>query len=266
MSRRASLVAVIMCLSGTALCANGAVFTLADGNATAVVDAAGAGMCDWTVDGVDQLGRQWFWLRLADIGPESNVSTLPYIGGLTDTNFDGFAETLYLCYTSPQVMIELTFILRGGAAGSGTSDIIESIAISNISSSPLTTHFFQYVDLNLNNSVINKSLVITGGNTATQAMDSCRVAETVVTPRPSHYQAGTAPLTQAALEDALPTTLSDTTGPTGPDDLAWAFQWDALIAAGGKLIISKDKQVIPEPCTMILLTVGAVATLLRKRR
>ncbi|MCE5278984.1 MAG: PEP-CTERM sorting domain-containing protein [Planctomycetaceae bacterium] len=266
MRRWASLVAAIVCLGGTALCADGAVFTLADGNATAVVDPAGAGMYDWTVDGVDQLGKQWFWMRIGSTGAESNIGTLPYVGGLSDTNFDGSAETLYLRYTSSRAKVELTLILRGGADGSGTSDIIESIAITNISASPLDLHFFQYVDLNLNDSTTDDSLVITGGNTATQTSRFSRVGETVVTPAPSHFQAATASLMLAALDDADPTTLSDAPGPVGPDDLAWAFQWDALIAVGGKLIISKDKQVIPEPCTMILLTAGAVATLLRKRR
>ena len=58
----------------------------------------------------------------------------------------------------------------GGAPGSGTGDILESIAITNTGASPLSLHFFQYVDLDLYASLINSSVRITGGNTATQEL------------------------------------------------------------------------------------------------
>ncbi len=260
---------MLLCLGCAAISSKAAVFTMADANSTATVDATGgAGMYDWKINGVDNLGLQWFWYRIGNSGPESKVSALPLTySKLTDTNFDGDADTLFLRYgSSPSPLkIELTFVLTGGAAGDGSSDIGETIAITNTSGAAMTLHFFECVDIHLNGSIISDSATIANGNTAIQTRGPVWVSETVVTPRPNHYEVNTATALLDRLNDALATTLSDSAGPVGPGDLAWAFQWDFTLAKGASVLINKDKQVVPEPCTLSLLALGGLA-LIRRRK
>lgn len=258
---------VLMFVAGWVPGAGAAVFTIADDNSVAVVDSAGGiGMRDWRIDGVDHLQQQWFWYRVGQTGPESPIDALPLErAGVSDTDFDGTPETLYLRYGTPQLRVEVTFLLTGGAAGSGISDIAESIALTNLGTAPLDIHFYQYCNLHLNGSPENDAVQILTGNRAVQAFGARTASETVHTPAASHCQVSLAPATLASLQDGLPTTLSDASGPLGPGDLSWAFQWDTTIAPGKNYLISKDKQIVPEPATVSLLALGAAAIRRRKR-
>lgn len=255
-------VVVLVMLSAPA---GAGIYAMTDANSTAVVDSSGSGMYDWTVDNVQHLNRQWFWYRVGATGPESNLGALPLsAGGVSDTNFDGNNETLYLRYLATQFKAELTFLLTGGSAGSGASGIAEAIRITNTSGAPLDFHFFQYVNLHLGGSAINDSVAILNGNTARQTYGNMTVSETVETPMASHHEVGFYPGTVNSLSDGSPTTLSDVSGAIGPGDLTWAFEWDVTIASGGSYIIGKDKHVVPEPASICLLAAASLVTLKRR--
>lgn len=245
---------------------------LTDANSTASFNLGGEpgqlGMYSWTVDGVNHMYQQWFWYRVGPSGGEESIDALTLEGGplTSDTNGDGAMDTLYTRYVGAGFRIDLWYILVGGAPGSGASDIGEIIRITNTSKTDaLDFHFFQYADFDLNGDGTNDTVEITGGNTAHQSSPTAYVAETVVTPRPSHYEAGIFPDTLDSLMDAVPTTFSDDGGPkTG--DATWAFEWDKVIDPERTLLISKDKNMTPEPATMALVGVGFVVALARKRR
>jgi len=78
-----------------------------------------------------------------------------------------------------------------------------------------------------------------------------------VTGRPSHYEVGKASDLYGALTDGNPTTWTDVGGPVTNGDLAWSFQWDFTLAPGESYIISKDKDIVPEPATLALLALAA---------
>ena len=247
------------------------VSVLTDGGSTAQFDLlSDQGLNAWTVDGVNQITRQWFWLRIGSEGGQSAINPPRTIfAGTSDTNFDGNLDTLIVRHTATQVKVEATFTLTG-ATGEPKSDLAETIKITNLTRSPLDLHFFQFVDLALGGTVDDAAVGVSGGNTAMQADFGYYASETVVTPRPSHYQVGLGPDLYALLTGGAPLTLNDTAGPVGPGDLAWAFQWDTVLGAAGtptaSLIISKDKQIVPEPATMALLIAGGVGAAIRRRR
>ena len=114
-------------------------------------------------------------------------------------------------------------------------------------------HFFQYADFDITGDGPGNQSVFTNPNTVRQSNGGSFLTETVVTPVPNHREVAFFPTTLNSLNDAAPTTLSDTPLGTlvGPGDVTWAYEWDFVLAAGDTFLISKDKnlgvQPVPEP-------------------
>ncbi len=264
-----SLAAGAVALAGTA--ASGQL-VLQDLNSLADFDIhSQVGQHTWAVDGIDHMYQQWFWFRADGDQFERSIDTLPLLGSFTsDTNpfVDPRPDTFDALWrdNANRFDVELNVTLRGSTANSNRSDIAEQIRITNNTGTFLPFHFFQYVDLDLNNTIPDASVQITGGNTANQVDGIFGVSETVVTPLPSHSEVNFYPATLASLNDGAPTTLSDFNGPLGPGDLTWAFQWDFLLAPGQSVLISKDKSIVPAPGSAALLALGGLAMARRRRR
>jgi hypothetical protein len=240
------------------------IITLTDQNSIAQVNAATqAGMFNWLVDGQDQLAQQWFWYRVGPTSAESAINTIsaPVV---TTPN----ARSLTLLYANSTLSVQVDYLLTGGAAGSGQSDISESIRITNSTQSPLDFHFFQYSDFDLSGS--DSVQLKLGPNQyflADQTGGSGTLAETVNTPAANHGEAGLFPATLNKLNDGIPTTLNDVTS-AGPGDATWALEWDVTIAANSSFLISKDKRlaVVPEPSTWALISLGLITCALCRSR
>jgi hypothetical protein len=263
--KTAFIVAVGMfaCLAVT-LAAGGTTVTLTDMNTVVKVDVgpdSPAGMSSWTVDGQNHLNRQWFWYRVGDAGPERPLETLG-----TPTILCQIDRVLMVSYAGQQLTTEVAYMLTGGTPGSRLSDIAEQIRFVNTGSTSLQMHFWQYSDFDFEGTPEGDTIRI-NGNTVNQAGESLIVSETVVTPRPSHFEAALFGDTLARLTDGLPTTLNDVAGPlTG--NVTWAYEWDFTLPARGTYIISKDKLIdpVPEPATLVTVSLGLAAVVARLRR
>jgi hypothetical protein len=255
---------LILVVAGTA----GAVsLTLVDVNSTAAYDTS-TGMTSWVVDNVSQLWEQQFYYSIGT-GAVANIASLPLINvKTTDANFMPGDDTLAARYLGSELGVRLNFTLQGGTLGH--SDLSEQILLTNVSGAPMSLHFFEYVDLDLNGTTGNDTVSIANGRVADQVDPLAIASETVVTGIPSRYQAGYyADVKNAVLAGNLSNNAGAYTG-----DAAWAFQWDVTLASGGQLQISKDKNLapvaVPEPLTVTMLGliagVGGVAGYIRKRR
>jgi len=249
-----------------------AAIILTDGNSTATIDLASpAGLQSWLVDTTQTTKQRWYWYRVGPSGGEHSIDGLALLASNTSITGGGTtADTLYAKYSGTGFTIDITWMLRGGTAGSQTSDIAEIIRVSNTSGSALDYHLYEFTDLDLNGIGAN-TVSISGGNTATQTGGPW-TAQTVYTGAPTHHQAGLAtdstPIL-TSLSDGSPTVLSDANGPvTG--NAQWAMQWDRTIASGGSLLVSTDTNIVqelPEPATLLLTAGGlAVSAMLRRRR
>jgi hypothetical protein len=265
--------AIVGLIVGPVSYSSAAIITLVDENSSATFDTSSpSNAFSWVVDGVEQLFQQAFWYRVGNTGPESSVHSLPIsVEGTSDTNFDGDVDTLFVRYVGSGFRIEVRYMLDGGLPGSRASDLAEQITISNLSTSTLDFHFFQYVDFDLNGTSFNDEAVFLNANTVRQSEGALSVSETVVLPSPSRREIDFYANTLNSLTDGGPTTLSDTPAigtVFGPGDVTWAFQWDFTILPGRSVQISKDKQItgIPEPSAVVLLGLAASLGLLPLRK
>ncbi len=269
-TKYARLGLVCVCLQFLALSPASGDVLLEDLNSTAQFDLDSQdGLVRWTVDGVDHLAKQWFWYRIGDSGPESSIDTLgPATHKTSDGDWDTGYERLAVRYAGTGLTIALDFVLTGGPAGSGASDLAEVIAIQNTGTQTLDLHFFQYVDFDLNGDPADESVEIRGGNTAVQSDGGSTLSETVVTWMPDHCEAGFYDDTLAGLNNATADDLDDTAGPLHSGNLTWAFQWDITLDEGETYIISKDKNLdaVPEPGCLVLLGMGSVVLALRLKK
>jgi len=248
------------------------VVTLGDANAEVVIDlASDAGMYQWIVDGVDHLKKQWFWFRVGDTGPEMSLDTLSLIGAVSSgdpLDPDPRDERLVAKYGGTGFEIEVDILLTGLGTGNGAG-INESIKITRTETADLDFHFFQYADFDLDGDAADDSVEITGDpgykNAARQVDDSV-ISENIAT-LPSQYAAAAYSVILDSLTNLGPDNLGQVAGPVTNNDLTWAFQWDFTLDDNDpEFIISKKKNLIPEPAALALVAAGGVVALSRRRR
>lgn len=245
------------------------IYSVTNRNSVASVNVGSPdGMYSWTIDGVNQLYQQWFWFRVGPNNPEASINTISAASVTTGVN------TLTTVYGNNSYSVSVDYMLNGGANGSGTSSLVESIRIHNYTQNDLEFHFFQYSDFNLgpnrNDDIAQLGRNLLGYfNEARQWNNGASLTERVtagIVPGADHGELGVYPSTRNLLNDGFPTTLNDTVGALGPDDVTWAFQWDLTIAAGDESLISKTKTIqIPEPSALSVISLGCLLAFRRRR-
>ncbi len=245
------------------------VYTLSDLNSVAHVDVtqnAGGGMTDWSVSGVNQLSKQWFWYRTSAGGLQQSIDSIS-----APNATQGSAQDLTVIYGNATFDLKIAYFLSGATAGN--ADISESISISNKTATPLTFTFFQYSDFDLAQNPSGDSVTIHSNGSgqydkATQNKLLTQISETIITPPADRTEANYAPNTFNSLIITPGYNLNNVTS-AGPGDVTWAYQWNFLIGGGMEQDILKDKILaidpVPEPSTLVLGALGLAALALRRR-
>lgn len=260
----ALVVAAVLALPGTGLTQ---VVTLNDGNSSVDVDlGSSAGMYSWYVDGISHLNSQWFWFRL------NNGLAAP-INSLGAPTYTASGNTLQATYSGVDFCLGIEYVLSGGANGSGISQILESIRVTNHWASPLDFHLFQYSDFNLGGSPGGDNVDIfptgTGYDFVSQYEGMTEIQEAITLPEADGAEAAFAGSTLASLGGIAGYNLNGNTS-VGPGDVTWSLQWDTTIGVGGGFDVFKNKALsvtpIPEPSGLALIALGLSVWGLARRR
>ena len=149
----------LMGLLGTS--ARGAVLT--DGNSTVTINPSSpTGVSDWTVNGVDQLNRDWFWYRLSGAALSIDTISAPVV---TPTGTTMLTTT----YLNNQINLTISYALLGGTPGSGSSQLSIQFAVQNLSTAgPLT--FYNYGDFSLGGGPHNVQMGLNGSGKFNEAL------------------------------------------------------------------------------------------------
>jgi hypothetical protein len=271
--RAAMMLGAVATAALAGLCSNSAraSIVLTSGNSSVTMNSTEVG--NWTVAGINQLDQEEFFYRIGNSGGQSPLSALTPVSA---TALSSTVEQLtYGSSSGFQVVVK--YSLTGGAIGSDSSDLTETVKVSNPGMSSQTFHLFDYTNFNLDDSTTGQTVTITGGNTATVAGDGWQ-AQTVVSGKPNEYEASNTAASPDLLSHISSTskayTLKDVAAAAAGDG-EWAFEWDLNVGCDSSCLISIDKdikatplQIVPEPVSgaIVLLGLGGLSMMRPKRR
>jgi hypothetical protein len=220
----------------------------------------------------------------------TSEQTINTLGTPTFTQLN--ARTLYTSYydVARGYGVSVNYLLTGGSNPTGfgagdfslSSDIAETITITNGTAAPLEFHFLQYADFQLGGDSSDMSIRL-GKNlrgryneatvTRNNGFYTYAMSETVVSPGANRGEVDLFNGTLGRLSDGAITSLNNNNGPVtsvGGSGPTWALQWDLVIAPESSVGISKDQFLqriyFPEPSSAALLALGVAAARLLRRR
>lgn len=274
MHTKLKLLAGVSLLAFPAGLAEANTFTLIDANSEIVLETADdqttpepRGVVDWVVDGTDLMYQEFFWFRVGQTA-EQPLDSIFLNSMATDTNGSGNLNNAFARYGTNDFEVLATWNLQGGQPGSQSSDLAEQVTINNLSSSLLEFTLFEYTDFDLEPD-INNDIGSFNGINEFVVRDGVWEARTTMVPDPDFWEIAGYPSILNSLDDGLPTTLSNTATPFGPNDVEWAAQWNFRIPVGGTAQISKNKLIspvsIPSSVLMLLPALVGLGFLGRRR-
>jgi len=229
-------------------------------------------MFNWSLNGVNQLAKQWFWYRVGSTGPEQSIDTLNLKAAiLSDGNGNGQNDQFIVQYRDSlnSFDIQVQYSLTGNSTVTGShSGIGELISITNLSrTAALDIILFQYSDFDLGTSADDDNVKVNVPATyptdkiasVTQSESpGLTLHEALVTQAADRYELGVLSDTLDKLNDTDADNLafvngnSPTQAPISDSDVTWAFQWVFSIA--GDTNCSIDNDDIPVNCGSVSIT------------
>jgi hypothetical protein len=256
---------LITILAAFGACAQASTFELTDflgpNSSVNVNPDTQAGVYQWLVDGQNQMTQNSYWYRIGSTGPASPISSISSITTIPGMDFE--TEVLY---SASAFDFDITYSLMGADPGSGTSDLSQTMVITNKTASPLALHLFEYVNMDLNGTALGDSATMDTTSALVQTGETKQGLLTV-NPIPNAWELGAPSTLLSKLNSSSPFALANNASYSG--DVACIFQWDMSIAAnGGSLSMSQDNGILPEPTSAVALVsmLGLLPLIRRKRR
>jgi large repetitive protein len=242
-------------------------YTLSARDTSLQVNLAG-GLGPWTIDGANQLNRQWFYYSVGS-GPVYSIDTIPLISSsLVPAGNNPFATAVY---SNSIIKVTTTYTLQSQPNGSGRATLQDAISFQNTSASSQDFHFYQFSDFDLAGSSGSQNLQFFGGNnnlfvqtgwggtSLSNTISATWNGQLAVT----RVQAGISDGSQFGLINGNPYPTLDNTTLTASGNVSFAYEWDVNLAAAGSpgssLSLSEIQAVVPEPSSLALVASGMFA-------
>jgi PEP-CTERM motif len=262
--RQCALVAALLAMSVTQ--SEAQTYNLSARNTSLQIDASGGtpGISDWTINGVNQLDQQWFYLSVNSSPVQSidNFGTWSF-GSQTPGNSPGLTGT----YTDSGVAsVQTTYTLSSHPVGSGIASLGTQISVQNLSALPETIQLFQYSDFWLGGVPGGQNVQFTpgspnyyvtqtggGGPLIGTLSATSQGTNAIVGEAASLYNGGSQ---LAGIISGNPSPAFDNSQlSAGTGNVTYGYVFDATVAAGQTLSIS-EIQTVPEPSPLALLALG----------
>jgi hypothetical protein len=247
--------AVILFLALVALSpAHAVTYNLSAGNSSLTVTSDNStGASGWLVDGLNQLHQQQWWYGPSAAG-QSSIDTL------TLSSSGSIPSYAFFTYSDPggEFTLSTTYLLQGGQAGSGVSNLTEQASVNNLTNSPLTFRLYLYTDLDLNGTPGGDTALITGNHHVDQWEGAQVLAQTAIGPDANRTEVNIWPNTLNSLTSGAAYSLNNVNGPLGPNNVTWAVEWDVVIPSRGSFQLSLVNNItaVPIPSAVLLLGAG----------
>jgi hypothetical protein len=244
--------------------ASAAPVLLEDGVGFVTVDPATQdGIGAWTVNGVQHVRQQWFWIQRD--ASEASLDTIGSTAAASDATGDGIDDTVDVAFeddTSLRVAIASTPI---GDPASGLLSALTTELTLRATQGALVLRLFQYIDVDLFGSYADDDAIFSGGTAFVTEASGLGAWESSWDRAPDAVEIAVYDATLASLNDGAQTVLSGATAASG--DVTIAAMWEISLPIGETFTLRQTQtiRVVPEPGVATLVALGLAGLAVRRK-
>lgn len=272
---RAPVVLPLLLVAGLASApADAAPVLLEDGVGFVTVDPESQdGVTAWTVNGVQHVRTQWFWVQLVNESPpnpEASLDIISSVATASDASGDGHDETLDVAFDGLANLLfqaalhhEISSTPIGGA-NEYVSQLVTDITLGSTQVG-LHVRLFEYTDVDLFGSFADDEAMFVGATAFVSDASGLGSYESSWDLLPTAVEAAPYDTTLASLNDGVPTVLSGATAVSG--DVTLTAMWEFTIPVGEFVTLRQTQtiRVVPEPGVATLVALGLAALATRRK-
>ena len=208
--------------------------------------------------GTDHLFENWWWFRV------DGVDTREFaFNNATGTSAAGNSATTN--WTFANFSASLNYLVTD--TGVNTGQVLQTMTVTNTTAQSIVLNLFNYTDYDVNATAGLDSAVSLGAGQI-KVTDSANPAWDLRfnASAPNAFQVTSFATLRGLLTNTAINNLDSTGLPFGPGDFTGGYQWTLQMAPGQQMTVTETLAAVPEPGTMAVLGLGALALLRRRRK